>query len=108
MRETSASWRNGGTERLPSFPQVPTLQEAGYPDVIYILWTGVFAPKKTPETVTAILRNCIRSMMQDQAVVDRFMQAGSQVAYLDGPEFARFLEADTDRLIKVVRKIGLS
>jgi len=47
-------------------------------------------------------------MMQDQAVVERFMQAGSQVAYLDGPEFARFLEADTDRLIKVVRKIGLS
>src|SRR5262249_2645717 len=100
-----AQW---GTERLPSFPQVPTLQEAGYPDVIYILWTGVFAPKKTPEPVTAILRNCIRSMMQDQAVVERFMQAGSQVAYLDGPEFARFLEADTDRLIKVVRKCGLS
>jgi tripartite-type tricarboxylate transporter receptor subunit TctC len=100
-----AQW---GTERLPSFPQVPTLQEAGYPDVIYILWTGVFAPKKTPEPVTAILRNCIRSMMQDQAVVERFVQAGSQVAYLDGPEFARFLEADTDRLIKAVRKIGLS
>jgi tripartite-type tricarboxylate transporter receptor subunit TctC len=30
------------------------------------------------------------------------------VSYLDGPEFARFLEGDTDRLIKVVRKIGLS
>jgi hypothetical protein len=30
------------------------------------------------------------------------------VSYLDGPEFARFLEGDADRLIKVVRKIGLS
>jgi len=38
-----AQW---GTERLPNFPHAPTLQEAGYPDVIYILWTGVFAPAK--------------------------------------------------------------
>jgi tripartite-type tricarboxylate transporter receptor subunit TctC len=100
-----AQW---GTERLPNFRHAPTLQEAGYPEVIYILWAGVFAPRKTPEPVTAILRNSIRSFMQDKAVVERFMQGGSQVAYLDGPEFARFLETDTDRLIKVVHRIGLS
>jgi tripartite-type tricarboxylate transporter receptor subunit TctC len=46
--------------------------------------------------------------MQDKAVIERFEKAGSQVAYLDGPEFARFLEGDTDRLLKVVRRIGLS
>jgi tripartite-type tricarboxylate transporter receptor subunit TctC len=97
-----------GTERLPNFRHAPTLQEAGYPEVIYILWAGVFAPRKTPEPVTAILRNSIRSFMQDKAVVERFMQGGSQVAYLDGPEFALFLETDTDRLIKVVHRIGLS
>jgi len=41
-------------------------------------------------------------------VVERFMNAGSQVSYMDGPEFAEFLKSDTDRLLKVVRKIGLS
>ncbi len=100
-----AQW---GTERLPSFPHAPTLQEAGYPDVIYILWTGVFAPRKTPAHVTRILRDAIRSFMQDRAVVERFVKAGSQVSYMDGPEFAQFLQSDTDRLLKVVRKIGLS
>ena len=100
-----AQW---GTERLPSFPHAPTLQEAGYPDVIYILWAGVFAPRKTPAHVTRILRDAIRAFMQDKAAVDRFTKAGSKVSYMDGPEFAQFLEADTDRLLKVVRKIGLS
>ena len=100
-----AQW---GTERLPSFPDAPTFQEAGYPDVVYILWTGVFAPKKTPEHVTRILRETIRPFMQDKAVVERLMKGGSQVSYMDGPEFARFLEGDTDRLVKIVRKIGLS
>ena len=46
--------------------------------------------------------------MQDKAVVERFIAAGSQVSYMDGPEFAEFLKGDTERLIKVVRKIGLS
>jgi tripartite-type tricarboxylate transporter receptor subunit TctC len=100
-----AQW---GTERLAAFPDAPTFQEAGYPDVVYILWAGVFAPKKTPEHVTRILRDTIRPFMQDKTVVARFLAAGSQVSYLDGPEFARFLEGDTDRLVKLVRKIGLS
>ena len=76
--------------------------------MIYILWTGVFAPAKTPAHVTGILRGAIRPFMQDKAVIERFVKAGSQVAYLDIPEFARFLEGDTDRLPKVVRRIGLS
>src|SRR3954471_16591731 len=65
-----AQW---GTERLPNFPDSPTFQEAGYRDVVYILWTGVFAPKKTPEPVTSILRDTIRAFMQDKAVAQRFM-----------------------------------
>ena len=100
-----AQW---GTERLPNFSDAPTLAEAGYPDVVYILWAGVFAPKKTPEHVTRLLRQTIRPFMQDKAVAQRFMTAGSQVSYLDGPEFECFLQGDTERLIKIVRKIGLS
>ncbi len=100
-----AQW---GTQRLPSFPNAPTLQEAGYPDVIYILWAGVFAPRKTPAHVTLTLRDAIRTFMQDKAVVERFSKAGSQVSYMDSPEFAQFLKSDTDRLLKVVRNIGLS
>jgi tripartite-type tricarboxylate transporter receptor subunit TctC len=100
-----AQW---GAERLPSFPDVPTVQEAGYPEVLYILWAGVFAPKKTPDHVTQVLREAIRLFMQDKAAVERYTKAGSQVSYMDAPEFERFLESDTDRLLKVVHKIGLS
>jgi tripartite-type tricarboxylate transporter receptor subunit TctC len=100
-----AQW---GTQRLRSFPHAPTMQEAGYPGVIYVLWTGVFAPKKIPEYASAILRDTIGAFMQDKAVLERFAQAGSQVSYLDGPQFAQFLVADTDRLLTVVRRIGLS
>lgn len=100
-----AQW---GTERLPNFPDAPTLQQVGYRDVVYILWAGVFAPSKTPLPIQSKLRDAIRTFMQDKTVVDRFVAAGSQASYMDGPEFARFLEEDTARLLKVVRKLGLS
>ena len=61
-----AQW---GTERLPAFSDAPTFQQAGYPDVVYILWAGVFAPAKTPEHATRLLRDTIRPFMQDKAVV---------------------------------------
>src|SRR5262249_26991014 len=100
-----AQW---GTERLPNFPHAPTLQEAGYVDVIYILCTGVFAPARTPAHVTRILRDAIRPFMQDKDVIERFEKAGRQVGYLDGPELARCMDSATARVIRVLRKIGLS
>ena len=97
-----------GDTRLTSFPDVPTLKESGYPDVVYVLWAGVFAPAKTPEPVVKTLRDAIRPFLQDHAVIERFAKAGSQVGYMDGPEFAKFLEADNARLVRVTRAIGLS
>jgi tripartite-type tricarboxylate transporter receptor subunit TctC len=100
-----AQW---GTERLTSFPDAPTLQQAGYPGVVYILWAGVFAPRKTPDQAIRILRDAIRLFMQDTSVVERFTRSGSLVSYMDAPEFSGFLKSDTDRLLKVVHEIGLS
>ena len=37
--------------RLPDYPNVPTMKEAGYPDVGTIAWNGMFAPAGTPKPV---------------------------------------------------------
>jgi tripartite-type tricarboxylate transporter receptor subunit TctC len=39
-----------GRERVPQFPQVPTLAESGMPDMVVEAWTGVMAPAKTPQS----------------------------------------------------------
>ena len=43
----------------------------------------------------------------DQAVRKVFDAVGSPPAYLDGPEFAKFMETDNARLITAVRKVGM-
>ncbi|MBF8255091.1 MAG: tripartite tricarboxylate transporter substrate binding protein [Deltaproteobacteria bacterium] len=44
--------------------------------------------------------------MSDPEVIRIFETAGSPPAYQDAPEFARFVEADSARLIAAVKKIG--
>ena len=40
-----------GRERVPQFPQVPTMVESGMPNMIVEAWAGVMAPARTPQSV---------------------------------------------------------
>jgi tripartite-type tricarboxylate transporter receptor subunit TctC len=48
-------------ERLPSHPDIPTMAEAGFPDMAVELWTGLLAPAGTPPAILAKLHaECVR------------------------------------------------
>jgi tripartite-type tricarboxylate transporter receptor subunit TctC len=50
-------------ERLPEFPDVPTMREVGFPDVGTIAWQAMFAPAGTPkETIEALQKASIQAM----------------------------------------------
>ena len=97
---------NWGAERVPSFPDLPTFKELGYPQVEFYIWAGLFGPKGMPDSVTTRLRDAMRQAMGDREVLRVFENAGSPPAYQDAAEFARFVDADSARLIKAVQVIG--
>ncbi len=97
---------NWGDERIPTFPDVKTFREYGLEHVEYYNWAGLFAPRATPVDVIARLRVETKRAMADPAVIKIFDSAGSPPAWLDAPEFAAFVAADSARLIKAVQKIG--
>ncbi|HLL26742.1 MAG TPA: tripartite tricarboxylate transporter substrate binding protein [Xanthobacteraceae bacterium] len=97
---------NFGAQRIANFPDLPTFQELGYKDVELYIWAGLFTPAKTPEPIVKQLREAMRKTMSDPQVTNTFNSAGSPPAYMDAPEFARFVEADSARLIRAVQKIG--
>src|SRR5262249_58607086 len=98
-----ASW---GGKRTPELADVPTFIELGFAGVEYYIWAGLFAPKGTPAPVVARLRGAMREVMQSPQVTSVFEKAGSPPAYLDQPDFVRFVEADAARLIPAVKRIG--
>lgn len=97
---------NTGNERVAGFLDVPTCQEAGYRDVSFYIWAGLFAPARTPENVVMRLRLAMKEAMADKTVTGIFEKGGSPPAYLDEPEFRAFVEADHKRLVKAVQAIG--
>jgi tripartite-type tricarboxylate transporter receptor subunit TctC len=97
---------NWGATRVESFPDVKTFKELGYADVEFYIWAGLFAPAKTPSAILDRLRAEVKDIMAEGATARVFENAGSPPAWLDAPDFAKFVEADSTRLISAVKKIG--
>lgn len=58
-------------KRLASLPNVPTVVEAGYPQLRDDLWTAVFVPKNTPPEIKRQLNQAINLALQSKDVIDK-------------------------------------
>jgi tripartite-type tricarboxylate transporter receptor subunit TctC len=94
----------GGT-RSNVLPDVPTLKELGY-NVEYYLWAGLFAPKGTPPQIVSTLRAAINQAAHGAQFTTTLTGLGLDLAYLDGPDFATFWDAEIKAVEQAVRAIG--
>jgi tripartite-type tricarboxylate transporter receptor subunit TctC len=94
-----------GAQRAASLPDVPTLKELGY-DVEFSLWVGVFAPAHTPDAATAKMGADIGKVAASDPFMTAIHNIGDEVAYLDGPAFAKFWDEDAKRVETAVQSIG--
>jgi len=81
------------------------MKELGY-DIEYYLWTGLFAPKGTPEPIITYLRTAFKQAASTEQYKTAMNNVGLDVEYLDQPEFAKFWDADAARIEEAVRTIG--
>lgn len=96
------SW---GAKRHESYPDVPTFKEQGV-DIEYYIWTGLMAPRATPDPVIKVLRDAARRAVEDPAFKNAMANVNSPIQYLDAPEFAKYWNADAKRLAAVVKVVG--
>jgi tripartite-type tricarboxylate transporter receptor subunit TctC len=68
--------------RSVTFPDVPSIVEAGYPDLAGEGWQGFAAPAGLPPAVLETLASAIRAAAADAAVVQRMGGAGLSVDYV--------------------------
>lgn len=66
-------------KRLAAAPDVPTVAEAGLPELQIELWSGVWVPKGTPKDIVAKLNGAIVEALADPAVKKRFAEVGLDV-----------------------------
>jgi tripartite-type tricarboxylate transporter receptor subunit TctC len=95
------------THRIETLPRVPTLVEAGYPDMVSSSWQGVFVPAGTPHPIVEKLHAALVATMDAPEIKKRFADGGVDVVISRTPEdFASFVRAETNRWGKVARDSG--
>src|SRR5438067_4021267 len=95
-------------QRVPSFPEVPTAEEAGVPGYMVTTWYGAFAPAGTPTAIVNRLHADMVKAMQTPDVRAKLEGIGADGSVSRSPEeFAALVRADTARYARIVKDIGL-
>jgi tripartite-type tricarboxylate transporter receptor subunit TctC len=94
-------------KRLDDLPDVPTMDEQGYPDVHVQLWSGIFAPAKTPPAVIKILEAELQRIMQMPDVKERFKAMATGTVGSSAVEFAKVIETETRMWADVAKEANL-
>ena len=95
-------------KRLPDYPDVPTMAEAGYAGVGTQLWAGLFAPAATPADVQQTIQSAVLQAMKSPQVLDAYgkqnVRAGP-TASLD--EARAWLAAEIANWKKITKEIKI-
>ena len=96
-----------GRTRAPQLPDVPTMAESGYPDLIVTSWQAAAAPAKTPKEIVARLNEASVKALRSPDVRERLTQIGFDVVAGTPEEFGRFMKEEVDRWTRVVKRGGI-
>ena len=91
-------------QRNQSFPDVPTMGEAGVPGYEFASWGGVFVPAGTPRAVVAKLNAAIVEALASPDIRKRFDDIGLEARSSAPEAFGKFLQAETRRWGALLKK----
>jgi tripartite-type tricarboxylate transporter receptor subunit TctC len=93
--------------RSVALPEVPTVEEVGYPGFEMPSWHGIFVPTGTPRDVVNRLQREAARVVQSADVRQRVESTGNEVVGSTPEEFDARYRADVARFKKIVKDAGL-
>ena len=94
-------------QRHPSWPDLPTLAEAGVPDMEVPVWTAFFAPAKTPPAIVARLQKEVARVVHTAEVKERFAQMGLDPVGGTSEELAKVVARDLEKYSAVAKAANI-
>ena len=91
-----------GEERSPELPEVPTLEQAGFPGFSLSYGYVVAVPKGTPASVTGFWEGQLRQSLADPGVAERFRQLDTRIINADAAAARKWLTQSSARWKKTL------
>lgn len=92
-----------GPRRIPILPEVPTLAEAGLPDVEASGWNGLFVPAGTPKNIIQRLHAEITGIMASPTFRAEALNLGYELGGEGADEFAAYIKSEVAKWGQVIR-----
>jgi tripartite-type tricarboxylate transporter receptor subunit TctC len=96
-----------GSERSAELPDVPSMAEAGYPEVNTKLWSGFFAHAQTPPAIAKKLETALQRAIRDPEVSAKLKGMAVNPGGTTSDEFRAMIDADIKTYIEVVKAANL-
>lgn len=93
--------------RHPQWPDVPTLAEAGIPDMEVPVWMALFAPAGTPAAIVARLQKEVARVVHTAEVERHFESMGMQAVGGSSAELAALVARDLAKYKAVARAANI-
>lgn len=94
-------------ERHPLLPDVPTVAEVGFPDLLVENWTGMMMPAGTPKPVIDKVGTAVAKMVEVKSVRDRIVAAGFSPAPQASAPFADYFQGEVARWARLIDQKGI-
>jgi len=96
-----------GSHRSEELPNVPSMAEAGYPEVDVGLWSGVFVSKNTPPAIVSKLADAVRRALADAGVREKLKAMAVNPGGGPGEDFGRLIDGDIKKFSEIVKAANL-
>ena len=94
-------------ERAELLPDVPTMREAGYPEIESTNWSGLVVPVATPPSAISRLNAELVRALRNAEIQEKLKTYGMSPAPGTPEQFGAFLQSESARYAKVVREAGI-
>jgi tripartite-type tricarboxylate transporter receptor subunit TctC len=95
-------------ERIVNLPDIPTMYELGWKNLVTSSWQGVLVPAGTPRPIVEKLRAAIAKVLADPQIQARMLGSGAIAVSSKSPEdFKTYMTSETVKWTKVIEDNGL-
>ncbi len=95
-------------KRNAALPDVPTLGEAGAPEVVGSTWFGFMVPAGTPNNIVALLNRELNRAMEAPDTKKVFTIGGLEPTMMSVEQFGAFVASEQDRWATIVQTLGVT
>lgn len=98
----------GGKTRSRIMPDIPTIDEAGFPGYQALTWFAMVAPPNTPDSITEKIYRDVAEVLKIPEVVTRIESLGMDITAMNRADSARFFAQETELWGAIVRAAGIT